>query len=127
MEISSGSVYNFATLKLTIGANLLLVCTLYTPQNLSAETSKLLYEHIRSFVFTWRLHIGGIKWNRAQLNSSNPSSEGFLDAIDDLFLIQHVTAPSRVSPLSFATLEERKGSILCLRFTTITLSNSKLK
>ena len=72
-------------------------------------------------------NFGGIEWPSRTLSAnSNPLTDEFLDTIDDLYLVQHVTEPTRGTPSSFDTFEDREGSILDLIFTSMSLSISDL-
>ena len=135
MEISFDTGYEFATLKLSLRSKDLTVCVVYRPPNLSFESSILLYERIRSLpgrnlLLMGDFNLGGIDWASHTISDiSNSSAEEFLDAIDDLFLVQHVTEPTRSGTSSCPTsiFKDREGSTLDLIFTSISLPVGELE
>ena len=135
MEISFDTGYEFATLKLSLRSKDITVCVVYRPPNLSFESSNFLYERIRSLpgrnlLLMGDFNLGGVDWASHTISDiSNSSAEEFLDAIDDLFIVQHVTEPTRsgTSSCSTSIFKDREGSTLDLIFTSISLPVGELE
>ena len=71
----------------------------------------------RNLLLMGDFNFGGIDWaSRTVSDITNLSAEEFLDAIDDLFLVQHVTEPTRSGTSSCSIFEDREGSTLDLIF-----------
>ena len=107
------------------------ICLLYRPPNSSIHDTELLCNYIKSFegknvILLGGFNLPGIDWSShlASGHLNQPITTDFLVVIDDLFLYQHVTKPTRkiLKPNGYTP----SCSILDLIFTNNQFQISKL-